>query len=77
MKQLLIATNNKGKIKELQDLLKDTGIELITPAQARRIDEYFIAELKRLGSDFPYEEFCRLAPGVTVSAPAQREAVGA
>ena len=30
---LLIATNNKGKIKELQGLLKDTGIELITPAQ--------------------------------------------
>jgi XTP/dITP diphosphohydrolase len=30
---LLIATNNKGKIKELQDLLKDTGIELVTPAQ--------------------------------------------
>ena len=33
MKPLLIATNNKGKIKELHDLLKDTGIELITPAQ--------------------------------------------
>jgi len=33
MKKLLIATNNKGKIKELQDLLKDTGIELVTPAQ--------------------------------------------
>ena len=33
MKQLLIATNNKGKIKELQDLLNDTGIELITPSQ--------------------------------------------
>jgi epoxyqueuosine reductase len=30
---LLIATNNKGKIKELHDLLKDTGIELVTPAQ--------------------------------------------
>jgi XTP/dITP diphosphohydrolase len=30
---LLIATNNKGKIKELQGLLKDTGIELVTPAQ--------------------------------------------
>ena len=30
---LLIATNNKGKIKELQALLKDTGIEVITPAQ--------------------------------------------
>ena len=32
MKKLLIATNNKGKVKELQDLLKDTGIDLITPA---------------------------------------------
>ena len=30
---LLIATNNKGKIKELQDLLEETGIELVTPAQ--------------------------------------------
>jgi hypothetical protein len=44
--------------------------ELITPAQARRIDEYFMSELKKLGSDFPYEEFCRLAPGVAGSAPA-------
>jgi XTP/dITP diphosphohydrolase len=33
MNQILIATNNKGKIKELQDLLKDTGIELVMPAQ--------------------------------------------
>jgi XTP/dITP diphosphohydrolase len=33
MNRLLIATNNKGKIKELRDLLKDTGIELVTPAQ--------------------------------------------
>jgi XTP/dITP diphosphohydrolase len=32
MNQLLIATNNKGKVKELQDLLKNTGLELITPA---------------------------------------------
>ena len=32
MKNLLIATNNKGKVKELQDLLKDTGVELVTPA---------------------------------------------
>ena len=30
---LLIATNNKGKVKELGDLLKDTGIDLLTPAQ--------------------------------------------
>jgi XTP/dITP diphosphohydrolase len=30
---LLIATNNKGKVKELQDLLKETGIELVRPAQ--------------------------------------------
>ncbi|MDQ2690789.1 MAG: RdgB/HAM1 family non-canonical purine NTP pyrophosphatase [Chloroflexota bacterium] len=30
---LLIATNNKGKIRELHELLKNTGIELVTPAQ--------------------------------------------
>jgi XTP/dITP diphosphohydrolase len=33
MKQLLIATNNKGKIKELHELLKDIEIELLTPSQ--------------------------------------------
>src|SRR5687768_13823944 len=33
MNILLLATNNKGKIKELQQLLKDTGSELVTPAQ--------------------------------------------
>lgn len=30
--KLLIATNNKGKVKEIQDLLKDTGIDFVTPA---------------------------------------------
>jgi XTP/dITP diphosphohydrolase len=30
---LLIGTNNKGKVKELQDLLKDMDIELVTPSQ--------------------------------------------
>jgi XTP/dITP diphosphohydrolase len=30
--KLLIATNNKGKVKELQDLLRDVEIELVTPA---------------------------------------------
>jgi XTP/dITP diphosphohydrolase len=30
---ILIATNNKGKVNELQALLKDTEIELITPSQ--------------------------------------------
>ena len=33
MNQILIATNNKGKIRELHDLLSDTGIELVTPVQ--------------------------------------------
>lgn len=32
MNSLLIATNNSGKIIELQDLLNDTGIHLVTPA---------------------------------------------
>ena len=34
MKKLLIATNNKGKVKEIQDLLKDISIELVTPNDA-------------------------------------------
>jgi XTP/dITP diphosphohydrolase len=33
MNRLLIATNNKGKVEELQDLLKGTGIALVTPSQ--------------------------------------------
>ena len=33
MSKLLIATNNKGKAEELRDLLKDIGIDLLTPAQ--------------------------------------------
>ncbi len=33
MHKLLIATNNKGKIQELHELLDDMGIELVTPSQ--------------------------------------------
>src|SRR5215208_2683751 len=33
MNKLLIATNNKGKIKELHELLDNMGIDLVTPAQ--------------------------------------------
>jgi hypothetical protein len=36
--------------------------ELLSPARQREMDAYFMGELKRLGSDFPYEEFCNLAP---------------
>ena len=32
MTRLLIATNNQGKIEELQDLLKDIAVQLVTPA---------------------------------------------
>jgi len=28
------------------------------------MDAYFMAELKRLGSDLPYEEFADITPGV-------------
>ena len=31
MQKLLIATNNKGKVEEIQDLLKDINVELVTP----------------------------------------------
>lgn len=33
MNKLLIATNNKGKAEELQQLLKGAGIEFVTPVQ--------------------------------------------
>ncbi len=32
MHKLLIATNNAGKVKELQELLKDIDVQLLTPA---------------------------------------------
>lgn len=34
--------------------------ELLSLERQRQVDDYFMAELKRLGSDFPYEEFCDL-----------------
>lgn len=36
--------------------------ELLSPERQRQVDSYFIAELKRLGSDFPYADFCHIAP---------------
>jgi hypothetical protein len=39
------------------------GSEMLTPVERRRIDEYFMGELQRLGSDFPYAEFCRVTEG--------------
>ena len=35
--------------------------ELLSHQRQREIDAYFMAELKRLGSDFPYEQFCDIA----------------
>ena len=36
--------------------------ELLSREQQRAIDTYFMNQLKRLGSDFPYEQFCDVAP---------------
>jgi hypothetical protein len=35
--------------------------ELLTQQRQREMDAHFKAELKRLGSDFPYDEFCDAA----------------
>jgi hypothetical protein len=35
--------------------------ELLSLERQREMDAFFMAELKRLGSDFPYEEFCDIA----------------
>jgi hypothetical protein len=37
------------------------SLELLTPERQRQVDMHFIAELKRLQSDFPYADFCDLA----------------
>jgi hypothetical protein len=47
--------------------------ELLTPERQRELDAYCMAALKRLGSDFPYEEFCEVSPGAE-TAPALAEA---
>jgi len=47
MNKLLIATNNKGKVKELQELLKDIGLELVTPA-----DINLILDVEEDGKDY-------------------------
>jgi len=49
MTRLLIATNNKGKIEELQDLLEDTGIQLVMPADIN-------LELNVIEDGFTYAE---------------------
>lgn len=47
MNKLLIATNNKGKVKEFQELLKDTGLVLVTPA-----DINLILDVEEDGKDY-------------------------
>jgi len=53
MPELLIATNNKGKVREYEELLRDIPFELITPAQAG-----IKLEVEETGSTF--EENARL-----------------
>ena len=43
--------------------------ELLSSAQQREADAYFVSELSRLGSDFPYEEFCDVARSRAVVSP--------
>jgi hypothetical protein len=43
--------------------------ELLSPDQQRRMDEHFIAELKRLNCNFPYEVFCDVAGVAPAVAP--------
>jgi len=47
MKQLLIATNNKGKVKEFQDLLKGLAVQILTPA-----DIHLILEVEEDGATY-------------------------
>jgi hypothetical protein len=46
--------------------------ELLTPEQQHEIDAHCMAELKRLGSDLPYDEFCGLTPSASATAAAAK-----
>jgi hypothetical protein len=50
-----------GPMRMVRKGAQGGSAELLSREQQRRIDAYFQSELKRLGSDFPYEEFCDLA----------------
>jgi hypothetical protein len=47
---------------------QSSSSELLSAEQQARIDRHFISELKRLGSDFPYEEFCDVSPALKAGA---------
>jgi hypothetical protein len=53
----------RGENRMLRKGAQGGSSELLTVEQQRHIDAHFMAELKRLGSDFPYEEFCDVTPG--------------
>ena len=47
--------------------------ELLSAADQRRIDDHWRAELRRLGSDFPYDEAFAKRLGVPESLPSARK----
>jgi hypothetical protein len=50
-----------GEAKMIRKGQSGASSELLTLEQQRRIDDYCRAELKRLGSDFPYDEMFSIA----------------
>jgi hypothetical protein len=70
MKKLLIATNNKGKIKELQDLLKDTGHRTRHP-RTDRLDLDVIEDGLHLRRERSQKSDC-LRPGQRTDLPRRR-----
>jgi XTP/dITP diphosphohydrolase len=61
MLKLLLATNNQGKVREFQYLLKDCGVEIVTPAQSG-------LKLDVQESGATYEENARLKAEAFASA---------
>jgi hypothetical protein len=54
----------RPKTRMMRKGVQGGSSELLSPDRQRRMDEYFMAELKRLSSDFPYEEYCDVSPGM-------------
>ncbi|HJT88323.1 MAG TPA: sulfotransferase domain-containing protein [Bryobacteraceae bacterium] len=60
----------RGENRMLRKGAHGGSSELLSLERQREMDARFMAELKRLGSDFPYGEFCEITPGAERSESA-------
>ncbi len=55
----------KSEAPMMRKGVQGSSSELLTLERQREMDEFFMAELKRLGCDLPYEDFCDVSAGAS------------